>query len=103
MCHGRKSAGWLYLSLALVVSLAGSASAQAAAPGPIKISVDATQVSQRILHAKLVFPVHSGPLTLYYPKWMPADHSPDGPIWNLAGLKFSAGAREIPWQQDLLR
>ena len=102
MCHGRKSAGWLYLSLALVVSLAGSASAQAAAPGPIKISVDATQVSQRILHAKLVFPVHSGPLTLYYPKWMPADHSPDGPIWNLAGLKFSAGAREIPWQQDLV-
>src|SRR5580692_3007143 len=102
MCHGRKSAVWLYLTLALVVSLSGSASAQAATPGPIKISVDATQVSQRILHAKLVFPVHSGPLTLYYPKWMPADHSPDGPIWNLAGLKFSAGAREIPWQQDLV-
>ncbi|MGA9510643.1 MAG: M61 family peptidase [Candidatus Sulfotelmatobacter sp.] len=102
MRHGRKSAGWLSLTLALAVSLAGSASGQAEAPGPIKISVDATQVSQRILHAKLVFPVHSGPLTLYYPKWMPADHSPDGPIWNLAGLKFSSGTREIPWQQDLV-
>jgi predicted metalloprotease with PDZ domain len=67
---------------------------------PIAISVDATQVSQRILHAKLVFPVSPGPLTLYYPKWMPADHSPDGPIWNLAGLKFTSGSREIPWQQD---
>src|ERR1700739_378887 len=100
MCHGRKSAGWLYLTLALVVSLSGLASAEAATPGPIKILVDATQVSQRILHAKLVFPVRPGPLTLYYPKWMPADHSPDGPIWNLAGLKFSSGSREIPWRQD---
>jgi predicted metalloprotease with PDZ domain len=69
-------------------------------PPPITISVDATQVSQRILHAKLVFPVSPGPLTLYYPKWMPADHSPDGPIWNLAGLKFTSGSQEIPWQQD---
>jgi predicted metalloprotease with PDZ domain len=67
---------------------------------PIKIRVDATQVMQRILHAKLVFPVHSGPLTLYYPKWMPADHSPDGPVWNLANLKFFAGSQEIPWRQD---
>ena len=73
-----------------------------APPGPITISVDASQVSQRILHAKLEIPVRQGPLTLFYPKWMPADHSPDGPIWNVAGLKFSANGKEIPWQQDLV-
>jgi len=73
-----------------------------APPGPIAISVDASQVSQRILHAKLVIPVHPGPLTLFYPKWMPADHSPDGPVWNVAGLKFFANGQEIPWQQDLV-
>jgi predicted metalloprotease with PDZ domain len=33
---------------------------------------------------------------------MPADHSPDGPITNLAGLKFSAGRKEIAWHQDLV-
>ena len=55
---------------------------------------------QRILHAKLDIPVRPGPLTLYYPKWMPADHSPDGPIPNVAGLKFSAGGKEIAWVQD---
>ena len=53
-----------------------------------------------MLHAGLSIPVQPGPLTLYYPKWMPADHSPDGPIWNLAGLKFSAGGKDIPWDQD---
>ena len=86
--------------MVVVVMLNGVAIASAAPPPPISISVDATQVSRRILHAKLIFPVHPGPLTLYYPKWMPADHSPDGPVWNLTGLKFFSGERQLPWQQD---
>lgn len=92
------------LIFCLAVSLVFSRPArgqQAAAPsGPIGIAVDATDAPRRILHAKLQFPVQPGPLTLCYPKWMPADHSPDGPIWNLAGLHFSAGGKEISWQQD---
>jgi predicted metalloprotease with PDZ domain len=95
----RKGMGALVLLIAMM-ALGSVALASAGPPPPITISVDATHVPQRILHAKLVFPVHPGPLTLYYPKWMPADHSPDGPVWNLAGLKFLSGARELPWQQD---
>src|SRR5947209_6204526 len=37
---------------------------------------------------------------LSYTKWMPARHSSDGPIWNVAGLKFSAARKPIPWSQD---
>src|SRR5580692_9288124 len=100
MSYGRKLAS-LFCLATVVAPLCVAASAATAPPGgAIAISVDATQVSQRILHAKLVSPVHTGPLTLYYPKWMPADHSPDGPVWNLVGLKFLSGTREIPWQQD---
>src|SRR6202158_3510126 len=69
-------------------------------PGPIGISVDATEAEQKVLHAELSIPARAGTLTLYYPKWMPADHSPDGPIWNVAGLKFSAAGKSIPWSQD---
>ena len=98
MSYGRKFASLFCVAIALVAPRCVTASAAPA--GAIAISVDATQVPQRILHAKLVFPVHPGPLTLYYPKWMPADHSPDGPVWNLAGLKFFSGTQEIPWQQD---
>ncbi|MBV8892279.1 MAG: hypothetical protein JO266_09975, partial [Acidobacteria bacterium] len=90
----------LCLAIALFLPASSLAIPKATPPGPISISVDATQVSQRILHARLVFPVNAGPLTLFYPKWMPADHSPDGPVWNLAGLKFHSATREIPWQQD---
>ncbi len=47
-------------------------------------------------------PVKAGPLTLYYPKWIPGEHGPDGPITNLTGLKFEADGQTIPWERDLL-
>jgi len=62
--------------------------------------VNASDAARKVLHTKLVIPASPGPLTLYYPKWLPADHSPDGPIWNVAGLKFAAHGKPIPWQQD---
>jgi predicted metalloprotease with PDZ domain len=96
--HNR--AGLVVIPIALSLIATTTARAQLSPPGPITISVDATHAPQRILHAKLEIPVRPGPLTLYYPKWMPADHSPDGPIPNVAGLKFSAGGKEIAWVQD---
>jgi len=47
-------------------------------------------------------PVKPGPLTLYYPKWIPGEHGPNGPIASLSGLKFSANGKTTPWQRDLL-
>lgn len=71
-------------------------------PGPIRLEVDATQAPQKILHAHLQIPVHAGPLVLYYPKWIPGEHMPDGPIVNVAGLKFAAGGKILHWRRDLL-
>ena len=69
---------------------------------PISLTVDATQTSRKLLHAKLVLPVKPGPLTLYYPKWIPGEHGPDGPVANLTGLKFVVGGKTIPWRRDTL-
>ena len=68
----------------------------------ISLTVDATKTQNKILHAHLVMPVKPGPLTVYYPKWIPGEHGPDGPISSLAGLHFSGEGKEIPWQRDLL-
>jgi|HubBroStandDraft_6_1064221.scaffolds.fasta_scaffold12096_2 predicted metalloprotease with PDZ domain len=100
--NGTRAVCCSLLFAACFALLATPARAQNPPPGPISIAVDATDAPRRVLHTKLQFPVKPGPLTLYYPKWMPADHSPDGPIWNLAGLHFSAGGKELPWQQDLV-
>src|SRR5689334_10860751 len=69
---------------------------------PIRLEVDATHAPQKILHARLTMPVRPGPLTLYYPEWIPGEHMPDGPITNLAGLVFTAGGKRIPWRRDLV-
>ena len=64
--------------------------------------MDATGTQQKLLHIHEVIPVKPGPLTLYYPKWIPGEHGPEGPISSLSGLKFEADGKTIPWQRDLL-
>src|SRR5215475_11664240 len=72
------------------------------AAGPtISLSVDATEAPRKIFHARLRIPATPGTLTLYYPKWIPGEHAPDGPINDLAGLKFSAGGQTLKWRRDL--
>ncbi|MFZ0731846.1 MAG: M61 family peptidase [Candidatus Sulfotelmatobacter sp.] len=85
--------------LASVLVLSASA---AFADEAIMVTLDATKSEQKLLHTHLVMPVKPGPLTLYYPKWIPGEHGPDGPIANLTGLKFEANGKTIPWQRDLL-
>jgi predicted metalloprotease with PDZ domain len=82
------------------ISLPGSRPAQT--PPPITLSVDATHARNKILHVHLEMPVHPGPLTLYYPKWIAGMHEPAGPIANLTGLAFTAGTHSLPWRRDLL-
>ena len=54
----------------------------------IKLSVDASDAPRKIIHAQLRIPAKPGTLTLYYPKWIPGEHGPTGPITDLTGLKF---------------
>jgi predicted metalloprotease with PDZ domain len=89
------------LILAFACLSGGSVWAQVA-PGTIRLEVDATSAPQKILHAKETIPVKPGALSLYYPEWIPGEHAPDGPITDLAGLKFSAGGKTIPWRRDLV-
>src|SRR5271155_2306896 len=68
----------------------------------ISLTVDATKTPQKLLKAHLVMPVKPGPLTVYYPKWIPGEHGPDGPVASLTGLKFTADGKIVPWKRDLL-
>jgi predicted metalloprotease with PDZ domain len=73
------------------------------ATGPtVTIFVDATAAPRKIFHAHLKIPASAGDLTLYYPKWIPGEHAPDGPVVDLAGLMFTAGGKTLKWRRDLL-
>jgi predicted metalloprotease with PDZ domain len=68
----------------------------------ISLTVDATQAPLKIVRTHMVLAVKPGPLTLYYPKWIPGEHGPEGPIANVTGLKFIANGKTIPWTRDTL-
>jgi predicted metalloprotease with PDZ domain len=93
----KKSTCQLVLMLALLVCSGSAAFAQALS---IKLSVDATQAARNIVHTKFTIPVRPGPLTLFYPKWIPGEHSPTGPINDLVGLRLSANGKPVAWQRD---
>ena len=74
--------------------------ASSAQTNPIHVTVDVTDAPRKILHATLSIPAQPGPLTLIYPKWIPGEHGPTGPIDNLAGIVIRANGNDLPWQRD---
>ena len=95
----RKSFAAPVLAAAFCLALAGAARPLAAA-GEITLRVDAREAPGKLLHAKLSIPAKPGPLTLVYPKWLPGEHGPTGPITDLVGLEFSAGGKALTWSRD---
>jgi len=90
---------WIPLTIALLIISAAPAKAQDVRK-PVRLRVDLREATKHIFHAKLTFPVTAGPLALVYPKWIPGEHSPVGPIVNLTGVLFRAGGKEIVWRRD---
>ena len=88
--------------LGILCVLIASVSSFAATPPNVTISVDATSAPRKIFHATLRIPATAGDLTLYYPKWIPGEHAPDGPVVDLAGLFFKANGQTLKWRRDLL-
>src|ERR1700752_5054992 len=94
----------LYARFALILTMASfsgwrAASAQTA-DDPARIDADLRDAAKYVFHARLSLPVKPGPMTLVYPKWIPGDHSPVGPIFDLTGLKITVGGKEVAWKSD---
>jgi predicted metalloprotease with PDZ domain len=67
----------------------------------VRLAVDATDLAHAIVSAHETLPVPGpGPLVLLYPKWLPGNHSPTGPIDKLAGLRIAAGGEALAWTRD---
>src|SRR6476620_2733869 len=80
-----------------IFSLTLSALAQ---DSQMHLDVDATDAPRKILHANLHIPAKPGELTLVYPKWIPGEHGPTGPITDVAGVKMKAAGKLLPWRRD---
>jgi len=90
------------LGVASIVLFIFAISSWCATPPTVTLAVDASTAPRKIFHASLKIPASPGDLTLYYPKWIPGEHAPDGPVVDLAGLKFTARGTTLKWRRDTL-
>ena len=79
-------------ALCLVASLAKAQT--------ITLHVDLTDAPRNIYHAQLSIPVRGGEIALVFPKWIPGNHRPSGPIGALTGIRIEAAGRVVPWLRD---
>ena len=89
-------AGVMLVCGAVVAARAQSAPSQ----NPIRLNVDLTDAPRKMLHAIETLPVQPGPLTLVYPKWIPGEHAPTGPIDDMAGFLITADGKPVEWTRD---
>ena len=89
----------LFASLSLFATISAFAQTRTSEK-PITLTVDATDAARNIIHTTLSIPVRPGPLTLFYPKWIPGEHTPTGTIDDVVGLKLTANGKAIPWRRD---
>jgi hypothetical protein len=96
-------------ALAVAMAFSGSSALAQDLPAPVDqpyqgtlgLTVDLTDAPKNIYHVRETIPVAAGPLTLFYPKWIPGEHSPSGPIQNVAGLTISANGKPLAWRRNL--
>jgi predicted metalloprotease with PDZ domain len=98
----KRLARWFGAAVLLLSAPCMAESQADEAPGTVSLTVRLPDPGQKLLYVHESIPVKPGALTLYYPKWIPGDHSPDGPIDLLMGLTFSSGGKRIAWQRDEL-
>ncbi len=79
----------------IALGLALAPRAHCAAASPIRIELDATQAPIGLLHSHMTIPATAGTLTLAYPKWIPGEHSPGGPLSQVVRLSFSANGKPL--------
>jgi predicted metalloprotease with PDZ domain len=68
--------------------------------GTLSLSVDLTNVNDRVLSVRERVPVKPGEMTLLYPAWLPGTHSPSNSIGDLAGLIITANDKSVAWVRD---
>ena len=74
----------------------------AAQAADLSVRVDAREVARKHIHTDMTLAVSGGPLTLVFPKWIPGEHGPTGPLETIIGLSIRAKGETLSWQRDPL-
>jgi predicted metalloprotease with PDZ domain len=67
---------------------------------PATLVLDASRAADGIMEVRERIPATPGSFTIVYPKWIPGEHGPTGPLNDLAALRISAGGTLLDWRRD---
>ena len=70
--------------------LAATLSAQ-----PMTVAVDARDARRGVFHSAVTMPAAPGPMRFVYPKWIPGEHSPSGPIAQVMGMRVTSHGEQL--------
>lgn len=88
------------LGLIVVMAVATCATSQNQSVPAMTLAVDETQAARRITFVHEEIRVTPGSLALAYPRWIPGEHGPTGPIQQFAVLRIHSGNVTLPWTRD---
>ncbi|HEY0308736.1 MAG TPA: hypothetical protein VGB94_11295 [Acidobacteriaceae bacterium] len=86
--------------LAAAILITGTLGAQKSSGPTMTLVVDESQAYRRIAFVHETIRVRPGALALAYPRWIPGEHAPSGPIENVAAIAVHAGGTVLPWTRD---
>lgn len=67
---------------------------------PATLVVDATRAGDGFLAVHERIPAAPGDFTFVYPKWIPGEHGPTGPLNDLAAIRVTANGQPLDWRRD---
>jgi predicted metalloprotease with PDZ domain len=67
---------------------------------PEILVLDARDAGRGLMTASMSIPVKPGPFTFVYPKWVPGEHGPTGPLADISQLEVSANGQPLSWRRD---
>jgi predicted metalloprotease with PDZ domain len=67
---------------------------------PVTLVLDATSAGNGIMRVREHIPAPPGVFTIVYPKWIPGEHGPTGPLNDLAALRVDANGSTLDWRRD---
>jgi predicted metalloprotease with PDZ domain len=94
------SATCMLLFLVAMAGVATIAPGQETPAPTMTLVVDETHAFQRIAFVHEEIRVRPGTLALAYPRWIPGEHGPTGPIEEIAALRIHSGDTVLPWTRD---
>jgi predicted metalloprotease with PDZ domain len=99
--YGRAFSAFSSLMTAVAATFLLLSLSPAATAADMHITLDATDISRKIVHSTTTITGDGTPLPVLYPKWIPGHHGPTGPIKNMAGFAVTdqSGA-VIAWERD---